>query len=153
MQDIKKGKIPSAVHSDLLTLSRSLGIFWCHDGDGGKNVAYKVTFHSLKHQHDYSNSLTSSNIDNSPGVEFIRTICIFRKRKENLWLFISVLHEIWNLPCNDSKKIHQKVWWHGCLQFSDSLFGQINFYASDRRQKKNQAWFLTDKEKWDTLGL
>lgn len=41
-----------------------------------KNVAYKVTFHSLKHQHDFSNSLTSSNIDKSPGVEFVRTICI-----------------------------------------------------------------------------
>ena len=41
-----------------------------------KNVAYKMTLHSLKHQHDYSSSLTSSNIDKSPGVEFVRTICI-----------------------------------------------------------------------------
>ena len=107
-----------------------------------KNVAYKVTLHSLKHQHDYSNSLTSSNIDKFPGVEFVRTICIFRKRKKNLWLFISVLHEIWNLPCNDGKKIHQKVRWHGCLQFSDSVFGQINFYASDRGQKKKTSMVL-----------
>lgn len=117
-----------------------------------KNVAYKVTLHSLKHQHDYSNTLTSSNIDKSPGVEFVRTICMFRKRKKNLWLFISVLHEIWNLPCNDGKKIPQKVWWLGCLQFSDSLFGQIIFYASDRGQKKIKHGSSLIRRSWTLQG-
>lgn len=51
-----------------------------------KNVAYKVTLHSLKHQHDYSNSLTSSNVDKSPAVEFVRTICIIiQKEKEKFF--------------------------------------------------------------------
>ena len=53
-----------------------------------KNVAYKVTLHSLKHQHDYSNTLTSSNIDKSPGVEFVRTICMFRKERKICGLFL-----------------------------------------------------------------
>lgn len=148
MQDVRK--------KEKFLQLRTLICWLCQGHDGGKKRCLQSDFafletsawlfqlsHFVKHWQVSWSWICKNHLHTA----------VFRKRKKNLWSFISVLHETWNLPCNDGKQIHQKVWWHGCLQFSDSLFGQIDFYASDRQQKKKQAWFLTNKEKLDTSGL
>lgn len=62
------------------------------DGDGGENVALKVISRSFNLHCDYSNYLLCAMQANSSGIESLRTISKFRrKKKASSWLVYVLL--------------------------------------------------------------
>ena len=141
------------MHSDLLTLSRSLGIFRCHDGDGGKKRCLQSDFafletsawlfklsHFIKHWQVSWSWICKNHL---------------HVQKEKETFVVVYFCSPWNLKFamqwrqkNTPKSV--MTWMPTILWF---LILANNFLCFWSRAKKNQAWFLTDKEKLDTSGL
>ena len=70
-----------------------LGTLSSDEDDSSENVAKKMNLRSFKLNHVYLDPLNMSNAGDFPGVEFLRILFKFKKRKENSWSYVHVLHK------------------------------------------------------------
>ena len=87
--------MPSA-SLDLKVPNVLLGTLSNDDDDGNENVAKKGNLRSFKLNHVYLDPLNMSNAGEFPGVEFLRILFKFKKRKENSSSYVHVLHKTSN---------------------------------------------------------
>ena len=73
-----------------------LGTLSNDNDDGNENVAKKGNLRSFKLNHVYLDPLNMSNAGEFPGVEFLRILFKFKKRKENSSSYVHVLHRTSN---------------------------------------------------------
>ena len=64
-------------------LNEEIGTLSKDNEDGSENVGKKRNLHSLKLNRVYLDPLNMSNAGEFPGVEFLRILFTFNKRKEN----------------------------------------------------------------------
>ena len=73
-----------------------LGTLSNDDDDGSEDVVKKRNLRSFELNHGYLDPLNMSNAGEFPGVEFLRILFKFKKRKENSSSYVHVLHKTSN---------------------------------------------------------
>ena len=66
------------------------------DDDGSENVAKKMNLSSFKLNRVYLDPIKCQMQATFPGVEFLRILCGFKKRKEDSSSYVHVLHKTSN---------------------------------------------------------
>ena len=87
--------MPSA-SLDLKVPNVLLGTLSNDDDHGNENVAKKGNLRSFKLNRVYLDPLNMSNAGEFPGVEFLRILFKFKKRKENSSSYVHVFHKTAN---------------------------------------------------------
>ena len=80
-----------------VTVITVLGTLSKDDDDGSENVVKKMNLRSFKLNRVYLIPLNMSNAGDFPGVEFLRILFRFKKRKGNSSSYVHVLHKTANL--------------------------------------------------------